>query len=136
MKKSILEFYALAICFMTIACFAITFGLMSYEVIRIVNPEFTINNTVYEKHLDNSNFWNDYLPGCANYVKNTCVEDDKRPSEDILTKRREASYAIEIKSEVRNAKQSFIKMLIIILIDVFVFFPHWKIARRARETAA
>ncbi len=48
MKKSILEIYALAVCFAAIVCSAIALGFAIYNVIEIMNPEFTMSAHEYE----------------------------------------------------------------------------------------
>ena len=53
MKKSILEIYALAICFVALVCLLYVLGIGVYDLIRITNPEFTINAYEYERHQSN-----------------------------------------------------------------------------------
>ena len=48
MKKSILEIYALAVCFLALVCFVIALGLGVYDLIQIANPGFTINAYEYD----------------------------------------------------------------------------------------
>lgn len=47
MKKSLLEFYALAICFVTVVCLVIALGIATYGVVGMANPEFTLSTWVY-----------------------------------------------------------------------------------------
>ncbi len=56
MKKSILEIYALAVCFVALLCFVIALGIGVYDLIQITNPEFTINVYEYERHQSNEAF--------------------------------------------------------------------------------
>jgi hypothetical protein len=53
MKKSIVEIYALAVCFATIVCFVISLGIGLYDIVEITNPEFTMKSYAYEKHQTN-----------------------------------------------------------------------------------
>ena len=132
MKKTILEVYALAVCFVTVTCFVICLGIGAYSVIQIANPEFTMNTYQYEKFQSNDSFWD------CNSGGNYCSDEDKkrqRPGEDELTKKRQSAFASAIKSEQRDGSQTIVKMLIIILIDIVVFYTHWAIARRARASA-
>ena len=57
MKKSLLEFYALAICFVTVVCLAIALGIATYGVIGMANPKFTLSSWVYTQHQTNDGFW-------------------------------------------------------------------------------
>ena len=56
MKKSILEIYALAVCFVALLCFVIALGIGVYDLIQITNPEFTLNAYEYERHQSNEAF--------------------------------------------------------------------------------
>ena len=128
MKKSILEIYALAVCFAAIVCFVITLGISTYDIVEIVNPEFTMSSYAYNRHQSNDAYWKS---------GDNCGEDDKkgqRPADEELTKQRLASYQQSIKSEQRDAFQSFIQSLIILIIAVIVFLIHWRLARRSRES--
>ena len=50
MNKKILEVYALAVCFFTVACFVIAFGLMLWNFIELWAPEFTVYTRHFECH--------------------------------------------------------------------------------------
>ena len=70
MKKSILEIYALAVCFVALVCFVIALGIGVYDLIQIANPVFTINAYEYDRHQSNEAFrrfpwaaWNGRLLG-------------------------------------------------------------------------
>jgi len=61
-------------------------------------------------------------------------KDKKRPPEGEITKLREESYQTELRKEQRSAMQSLVQILIVLVIDVVVFFVHWRLAKRARES--
>lgn len=133
MKKSILEIYALAVCFVTVVCFVVAFGMAIYAVVGIADPEFTMRSWTYEQHHSNETYWASHG---GNQYCNTDEKKNERPSEADLTKRREESYARVISSEHRDSAQMLVKTVIVILIDMVVFLFHWGIARRARSSAA
>lgn len=128
MKKTILEVYALAVCFFTVACLAITAGVAIYDVIQITAPQFTIDNYTYEKHQSNETF---------RKTLESCGDKDNKPvlSETELTKKREESWALEMRGEKHNGVQSLIFTLIIIFVSAIIFIIHWRIARLARESS-
>ena len=121
MKKSLLEIYALAVCFVTIICLAVALGIGVYDLLEIVNPEMTLKSYAYQRHQTNEAF-------TRNWSK-----DKEKPKEQEITRMREESYSVALKAEKRDAVQSFIRMLIVILIDLVIFLFHWRLARRARE---
>ncbi|MDR2240704.1 MAG: hypothetical protein LBE33_09700 [Zoogloeaceae bacterium] len=128
MKKTILEIYALAVCFVTVVCFVACLGVASYSVVQIANPNFTMHSYEYNRYQTNDAFWKD----CGRYY---CSDEEKkrpRPPEAEVTKQREDAFALALASEQRDGYQTLVKTLIVILIDLVVFAAHWVIARRAR----
>ncbi len=138
MKKTILEIYALTVCFVTVVCFVATLGVALYSVLEVINPDFTIDSWQYAQHQTNDAYWKRYseppiLIGPAGQE----IQGEKkvRPSESELTKQREASYAEVLSSERRSGAQTLVKCIIILLINTVVFTLHWFIARRAQASA-
>ncbi len=130
MKKSLLEIYALAVCFATMVCFVIALGVALYSFIEIANPEFTMNSYQYYRYQSNDAYWLSKINDYQNKDK-----EMKRPPEDELTRERKEGYRLAIISERRDGFQGVTKTAIIILIDTVVFLIHWLIARRARESS-
>ncbi|MBS0358374.1 MAG: hypothetical protein JSS53_03770 [Proteobacteria bacterium] len=125
MKKSILEIYALAVCFVVIICFSVTLGRGIYDVIQIVNPSFTLSSWEYQRYQSNENF-------CTNAAINkkaNCAS----PNNIETTKMREAAYAIALKGEQRTGFQGLVTSLIVLLVSILIFIPHWMIARKSRD---
>ncbi|MEK6653291.1 MAG: hypothetical protein AABY50_10205 [Nitrospirota bacterium] len=129
MRKSMLEIYALAVCFATIVCFVISLGVALYSVVEIANPAFTMNSYQYSRYQSNDAYWLSRVNDYGNKEK-----EMQRPSEDELTKQRTEGYRLAIISEKRDGFQGLTKTTIILLIDAVVFLIHWRLARRARET--
>jgi hypothetical protein len=129
-KKTILEVYALAVCFFTVACFAICLGIGLYDIVQIAAPEFTLNKYQFQQYQSNEGYRHQFL---------SCSKDkDKEaapPSEAEVTKQREEAYSVALRSESHEGIKSLVQMLATILVDIIVFFVHWRIARRARESA-
>lgn len=125
MKKTILEIYALAVCFVTVVCAVISFGIGTYDVLEITNPEFTLPAHQFERHQTNEAFFT-----------RECNIEIQEKSEDDKTQHRLASYERALKAESRDALQSLVKVLIVLAIDVLVFLIHWRIARHAREATS
>ncbi len=127
MKKSLLEIYALAVCFATVVCFVISLGIGIYDLVQITNPEFTLSSYEFKRYQTNDAFWNK----CPSWEKRD--KERTRPPEDELTKQRKESFQRALQAEQRDAFQSFTQVAIIIFISAIVFLIHWRIAKRARE---
>ena len=53
MKRGLVEVYAMAVCFVTLVCFVIALGIGIYDLIQIVNPEFTTSSYTHDRHQSN-----------------------------------------------------------------------------------
>lgn len=135
MRKSILEIYALAVCFVALVCFVVATGIGFYDLIQITSPEFTLNAYEYERHQSNENFRG--FPGrtaIRGIGPGIPVEPEERPEEEV-TRQREESFQAALRSERRRGLQSLIQIMIILVIDVLVFVPHWLLARKTRAAS-
>ena len=124
MKKSLLEIYALGVCFVTIICFAVALGIGVYDILEMTQPQLTLKSHQYQRHQTNEAFTSKWS------------KDKEKPSEAEITKIREKSYSVALEAERRNAIQSLIRVLIVIIIDLAFFLVHWKLGKRARESGA
>lgn len=136
MKKTLLEIYALLVCFVSISCFSITAGIGLYSMIGFTAPEITLDNWEYERHQSNDQFWEQQGPFAMPLEIEESMAGEsklpKRPSEDELTEARTKSYANALRSEKRSSLQTILQTSIIALIAMLLFLVHWRIARHAR----
>ena len=116
-----MEIYALAVCFVTIICAAVALGIGAYDILEISSPEMTLRAYKYEKYQTNEAFTRQWK------------KDRAKKSEEEITVLRKKSYEVALKAEKRDAVQSSIRVLIILFIDMAIFYIHWRIAKRARE---
>jgi len=123
MKKSLLEIYALSVCFVTIICFAVSLGIGIYDVLEMSAPKFTLKSCDFEKHQTNEAF-----------TKRWKEKKREKYTEEEIVNLREESYQVALSKEKRDAIQSLIRVLIIILIDMVIFIIHWKVAKSTRES--
>ncbi len=135
MKKTILEVYALAVCFTAVVCFVIASGIGLYAVVGVVKPELTLSSWEYDRHRNNKVFrvLGNPPPFGLSGKGTTEVE---RLSEEELTRRREESLRHAIRAEQRGNLQTLIRVAIILFVDMVVFLIHWRIARQARQEDA
>lgn len=133
MKKSILEIYALAVCFVTVVCFVVALGIAAYSMLEIAKPEFTIDSWQYSRHQTNDAYWNGYSGGGPYFGQSE--KKKERPNEPELTKEREESFARALSNEQRGGSQTLVKCLIVMLIDATFFAFHWHVSWRARASA-
>jgi len=121
MKKSLVEIYALAVCFFTVMCFTIFLGIGVYDIIEIIHPEFALSSYDFGRHQTNDEFTKN-LPN----VKTLPL------TEDEITQKRIESLDLVVRSEKREAFQSLTYASVIILINIVIFFIHWKLSKRER----
>jgi hypothetical protein len=114
--RSLVQVYALAVCFATLMCLVVALGVGLYDVVQIAAPKFTL--AYYEPYRSNATFTRLY------------PDQGTRP-ENELTQVREQMLADALHAERRSATQSLVFAAIILAIDVIVFGAHWRIAKRA-----
>src|SRR4051812_25820249 len=124
MKKSILEIYALAVCFFTVACFVIVLGLAAWHMFEVAAPRFTITGQDYEHHQSDDSY--------RDWLISSHSSSDKppysAPQGAALTAAREKSLAEVLHSQRRRGLQDLVQNLFFLVIDVLVFAVHWRIA--------
>ena len=126
MKKSLLELYALVVCLGTLTWFVVGLGIGIYDLIVIVNPEFTLNEYEFKRHQTNQRYYE------ASRIRGS-REERPRPHDDQLTAMRQDSYAVALRSEQRSHTQSLTQISISMVIAAGVFLLHWRLALRARS---
>jgi hypothetical protein len=127
MKKSALEIYSLAVCFIGVVALVISLGIGIFSSISIMFPDFTVDQWQYEQHQSNEKFWqnhpNRYPPEKDGKMK-------EKPSEEKLTKMRNKSYELVLSNEQRSGAQTLVNSIIFFIISSIVFFIHWKIYKK------
>ena len=128
MKTNIFLIYAYLVCFVTLSCGAIFTGIILYDIVEISVPEFMMSEVDKQKYLDEQN-----------YIETKKIQpDDKKNTHEIysdeeITEIRTWDYKSAIDRERNNAIKSIIQSLIVLVIDLVLFFVHWRVAERARE---
>lgn len=133
MKKSLLEIYALAVCFFAVACFTISLGIGAYAAIGMFSPDTTMNSYQYNKFQTNDAYWENPVPFRGGPPG---AKPKERPSELELTNERLAAYKLAAGAEKRDSFQTVLKTSIVVIIDALIFSLHWALARRSRANAA
>ena len=115
MPRSLIQVYALTVCFCTLMCGVIALGVAAYDVIRIAAPEFTIAGSA---------IWSSDEQFLLYYP-------DKKglPPAEIATFRATQQHEA-LAEERKTGQQGFVWAFIILVIDAAVYAIHWRIARR------
>ncbi len=130
MKKTALEIYSLAVCFIAVVALVISLETSLYSIVRISYPEFTVDQWRYEQYQTNDSFWESNPKHFPPELKG---EPAKRPAEAKLTRMREKAYEVILKGEQRNGFQTLVQSLIFFLISSIVFFLHWRLFRSSQN---
>lgn len=135
MKKTILEIYALLICFGAVICLSVNVGMAIYSVIGIKYPEITMGSFQYQIHQNNDNYWQEQSGRFVDELQINDTHSNKkiprqRPIEAILTQQRLDSYQTQRTVEKRNRLQDIIREIIISIISVLLLIVHWRFMRK------
>ena len=152
MKNGSYKIYALAICFVTLMCSAITMGVVSYNLVKIATPELTLDSHAYNAHQSidafrSSQFYgfgrpfSAFLPG-GPFVGRSDVaivgapemSIDEIPaiSDDELEKLRDQSYQSVLRGHRRSAVQNTIRFGIIFMVSLSLFFMQWRLIKKGQ----
>lgn len=139
--NKIVEFYGAAVCFFTTACFAITLGLFLQQIVRISLPAIT-SSSFKETGLDVEASKHDLAQAAQDAEETQRAQTAKidhvaqvkrtRKTPEQIEKSWEADYRKNLQQERRDALQSSINYLIILLVDILIFVPHWRIIRKKK----
>ena len=142
MNKSLLEIYALSICFVSVGCMSIFGGVLLFSLVELflptpvafppihypppiymqngagtvsVNPELTLPRMANQTSKSNSDVTNDID------INTKKIEEQQKRFEAMETERMKV-----------ESTRSIIRYIIILLVASFVFTFHWRMAKRVR----
>ena len=127
-KRTFLELYALAVCFINVLIGSIAVGIIIYSAVSIAAPELTLAGWQYSKYQSNDEFI------ASRFDMENFSDKFKDMSPQEITRKREAAYRIALKAEQRDGIQNIIQFSIVLLIQIILFFVHWKLAKRKRSS--
>ena len=133
MKKTVIEIYALLVCFVSVVCFSIWFGIGMYSLIGVLSPETTIDSWTYQRHQSNENFVTVSPMAINPFGNQGGMQKPEVLPENTLTKNRLYSYAQVFKAEVRTNTQSILRSVIVIVISMLLFWIHWRLLKPRKE---
>ena len=135
-----IRIYALAVCFVSVICVAITSGFALYNLVSLALPDLTIGPYRIQGLTSNEEFRASqgyYYPRPAPFVAGpegtTLAIDQNNPlasmSDAEITALREQRLANEYRLHRLEAVQGLLREAIIILISSVLFFVHWRLAK-------
>jgi hypothetical protein len=145
MNKSLLEIYALSVCFVSVACLSIFSGILLYSLVELVLPfdsDAALNYyPVPIQHqqgfaLSEARSGQMFAKSMTN--KGVTIDMLSPEQQQALQQRREKQQKqIAQHQQTRhqsNNIKSTIRSLIVVFIASIVFYLHWTIAKKARNT--
>ena len=127
-KRSFLELYALAVCFINVLTGSIAVGVIIYSMVSVIAPNLTLSGWEYARYQSNDNFI------ASRSDTKDLVSKFKNMSEQEVTRKREEAYLIVLNVERRESLQNIIRFVIIVLIQIILFHIHWKLAKKKRSS--
>jgi hypothetical protein len=137
MKKSIVEIYAMAVCFVTACALTVAGCVLFYNIISYMVPQVTVSSYQIDHLFDNESFCSS-----SSYRSDGdggCYEDkDKKIKldEGKITQKREKALSAALEHEHRAAFSMIIRTLIILFVIGIVYCIHWRMARQYQREQA
>jgi hypothetical protein len=122
MKKTILKYYAYLVCFVTLSCGAILFGVGMYDVVEIAAPGYMLSDKIVQGHNDNESF-------IQYYYKSNLYE---YLTDDQITNQRLKSLDQAIGDQRNDAIRGLIIAFVVLLINIGIFYIHWSMVEKRR----
>ena len=146
MSQTLIRIYALLVCFVTVVCITITTGIALYQIVKIINPELTMNPYQYQHLLTDAAYRRAHPPtghmippahvtGQGSLAKAQPDAPAGDTSEQRMTEIRKNELAALIESERKFSIASLIRLSIVLLVTCPLFYVHWRLARRPEATA-
>lgn len=127
MKKTLVELYALTVCFGAMGFVAVHSAQGLYDVVCIVAPRTTLSGYVLWSYETNERF-------LESWRRNH--KDEPAPDDAHVTELRLEEMAAEIRSQKQDRTQDLVKSLCFIVVNLSVFGIHWRIAKKQRNAQA
>ena len=127
-KRTFIELYALAVCFINILIGSIAVGIIIYGAVSVISPELTLSSWEYSKYQSNDEFI------ASRPDTETFSDKFKNMSVQEISRERDVAYRLALKAEQRDGTQSIIRFFIVLLIQIILFIVHWRLAQRQRSS--
>ena len=152
MSDGNIKIYALAVCFASLMCGAITTGVFLFNIVKVVAPEATIDPNTISYYSSNEAFRNSpfssararplpYAIGSGGVIApraaiiNDSTDTPELSEEEIENLRVQQRNAMLSNHKFR-ARQGIIQQTIIILISLLLFIAHWKLAKKLTQNSS
>jgi hypothetical protein len=130
MKRTNVEIYALAVCFVCVFAIVANLSHGAYAVTEIFAPRITLKRDFETRAtLSNDNYWKWVAPS-GDKAQAT------RPAEEELTRRRLELRAELYEEQSDKGKGNLVSALIYLVGFIVAFCVHWVLARRMRTDAS
>ena len=119
--RSLIQLYALAVCFATLMCLVVALGLGTYDVVRTISPAFTVQDSMLWRSDEHFLMYNPDKVGLPQVERAALRENYRQEA---------------IEAERRYAQQRLVFVTIVLAIDIVVYALHWSIAGRSESPSA
>lgn len=138
--------YALAVCFASILCIAISTGIGLYDMVQITFPKLTMDSYLYQNLQSNEAYRQSHLypgrmpfypvminqggSGISRAASISNPNDEDPLSDEEVTQRRQQQITIAIDNVRHDALRSLMQILVILLVSIPLFIVHWRFAQK------
>ena len=124
MKKTLVEIYALLVCFASIFIVIVNAATGLYSAVRATQPTITVDGYAYRRSLSDEDFMQAW------------PQQSAKPHPADVPALRKAAYAQALDIESRGGLNVFISSFMYVVAAGLVFGLHWRLAQRENATLA
>lgn len=118
-----IRIYALAVCFASMMCIAISSGIGLFDVIQVSLPEYTVS-----AHQYGGGFY--AAPAPMMIQENGSLASPPRLTGEELNRQQAERKTLAIDQERHDAIRSLLQILTILVVSIPLFYVHWRLAKR------
>lgn len=121
MKKSLVEIYAMSICFVMVIVFCFSFVSAVVNFVEYHNPTMALSDYYIKLYSSNDE-----------YTRHWKQDRLAKYTDDEITSQREAARESALSAEKLGAKQDILEAVVTLFVSAIFFVIHWILAARWR----
>lgn len=118
-----IRIYALAVCFASMMCIAISSGIALYDLIQIAAPQITVDRYAYAMRAEMIQANGGMVINEQNRVRKPLTDQEIK-----ATQERQFNMAIE--RERYGALGSLLQIFTVLVVSIPLYWFHWRLAKR------
>lgn len=124
-----IRIYALAVCFASMMCIAISSGIALYDLIQITAPQITVDRYAFTMRAE-------VIQSAGGFLINQQTKSAEPLSEQQIAAEQERQFNMAVKRERSGAMSSLLQIFTVLVVSFPLYWVHWRLAKRLESSQA